>query len=333
MNRITWIDHGKAIAIFCVVWLHVHCDPTVTRVINGFIMPLFFIMSGFLFSYDRNPSYRRFAWKRFRQLVVPYLWINIVAWIAWVTVLRHFGSNGDGDIAWHMPLTGIIAGIPPMLTHDIPLWSLLSFYVVEMIFYPLCKVNGRPFLIAAGALAVNLLMWWFFSDHIARLPLALGPSVAGVCFYAVGFGCRRLGERPDRLFRPLPTVLAAIVFAAAIHFNSNVDFYICNYGDYALYMLSSICGSYVVMSLCHSISRAGLPSGIRFISESTLIICGFHLMAFAALKGVGLFLFGIQPEQLTAGAVRGLLFAIAALALTLPPAWFIRRYLRPLVDK
>jgi len=52
MQRIKWIDYSKAFAIYCVVLLHLYCDPMLSKCINGFVMPLFFMMSGYLFSYD-----------------------------------------------------------------------------------------------------------------------------------------------------------------------------------------------------------------------------------------------------------------------------------------
>ncbi|MDE6175982.1 MAG: hypothetical protein K2F71_00400, partial [Paramuribaculum sp.] len=64
-----------------------------------------------------------------------------------------------------------------------------------------------------------------------------------------------------------------------------------------------------------------------------LLICGFHLLSFAALKGVALFGFGIPPEELTEGLFRGIAFAFAAMTLTLLPTWIVMKYMRPLVDK
>ena len=61
MKRIAWIDYGKSLAIFLVVLLHVNCNHEVVKVINGFIMPLFFLMSGYLFRIDRTPSYKVFV--------------------------------------------------------------------------------------------------------------------------------------------------------------------------------------------------------------------------------------------------------------------------------
>ena len=52
---------------------------------------------------------------------------------------------------WYIPVAGIFAGIPPLLVHDIPLWSLLSFFVVDVVFYPLYRFTKSSVVIAFAA--------------------------------------------------------------------------------------------------------------------------------------------------------------------------------------
>lgn len=127
MKRIEWIDYGKSLAIFAVVLLHVHCDNMVVTVINSFIMPLFFLMSGRLFSYQRNPSFTKFAKKRFRQILVPYMWIGVLSWLCWVLVLRHYGDDVNDNVAWYIPLYAQFAGISPFYHHNTPCGRFLPF--------------------------------------------------------------------------------------------------------------------------------------------------------------------------------------------------------------
>lgn len=80
IKRIEWVDYAKVGAIFAVVMLHTYFSGSFTMYMNAFVMPFFFFISGFLFSYANNPDYGKFVKKRFRQLVIPYLWINILAY-------------------------------------------------------------------------------------------------------------------------------------------------------------------------------------------------------------------------------------------------------------
>lgn len=59
----------------------------------------------------------------------------------------------------------------------------------------------------------------------------------------------------------------------------------------------------------------------------------FHLLVFAMIKGVMLYMFGISPATLNENLLYGMLFAVSALILTLPIAFVVRKYFGFLVDK
>lgn len=73
MRRINWIDYAKAFAIYAVLVIHTHCDASVTKICNAIALPLFFFISGYLFSFEHHKTFRPFLYKRFRQLIIPYL--------------------------------------------------------------------------------------------------------------------------------------------------------------------------------------------------------------------------------------------------------------------
>lgn len=336
-HRIGWIDYAKSIAIFFVILIHTHCDQSLTVTLKSFTMPTFFFISGFLFSRERNPDYKAFAIKRFRQLVVPYLWINAVAYIAWIAVLRHYGEGADAGIAWHEPLIAVALGLPPGLVHDIPLWSLLCFFVVEMVYYPLQgrlirndAVIALIFFIAAGAVSL------FGPDEGIILPLSLAPALSAMVFYALGHLASTYRKKIAMLFSPnIPLMLLGVVMvAASVTFNTPVSFFIGMIGHPLLFIIGAAGGIiFVVQFAAYLNVLAADPKPIRFISRGTLLICGFHLLAFAAIKGVLMFGFGVDPAILTQGVARGLLMSIAALALCVPVIWIVERYARFLVSK
>lgn len=332
-NRIGWADYAKAFAIFSVVLLHVHCNTVLDKCINAFVMPLFFIISGYLFSYERNPEFRPFVLKRTRQILVPYVWINLVAYVAWLTVLRHYGDDATNGLQWYSPLVGIIAGVPPMLVHDIPTWSLLSFFVVETVYYPLRKLAGDSRGVIAGLLIMFICLSHVFGGRMGVLPLALGPLPAGILFYSVGHALRESDVRADKVLNGLTALISGIIFVVSTYFNGGVEFYVCGYGNVALFLISSVSGAFLVMCAAKWLSGYSLPSIIKFISESTLLICGFHLLVFAVIKGVMLYVFGIEPSVVDDSLPAGMLFAALAFVLTLPIAFVVRRYFGFLVDK
>ncbi len=337
-KRIVWIDYAKALAIFLVVLFHVHCGPIMTVYINAFIIPMFFIISGYLFSYQRNPSHKRFVIKRSRQLLFPYLWIGLVAWVAWVVVLRHYGEDAGIERPWYLPLMGLFSGISTLLIQDIPLWSLLSFYVVEMAFYPTGRTITATILVAVMAFVLSAIITAIVPQGtLSQVPLVLGPSLTGLGFYALGHLWQLFSgnAKLNRVLFSWPVlVIAAILFIFSASSNGIVEFYICKFNNYGLFLISSISGSIVAISLMNVLAKAiGSNKFVRFVSNGTLIICGFHLLVFALIKGIAILGFGLEPYEIMSGYIKGIAFAVVAFCGTLPIVWFIRKYLRFLVDK
>ena len=336
-TRIEWIDYAKCIAIFFVVLIHTHCDYLLTITLKSFTMPVFFFISGFLFSRKRNRSYRDFVYKRFRQLVVPYLWINVLAYLIWLTVLRHYGNANDAALEWHEPLLAVVLGLPPGLVHDIPLWSLLCFFVVEIAYYPLRgNVIKNDAVIALIFLVLSACVSILSPDEGMILPVSLAPAASAMVFYSLGHLVHKYENRLKNVFQPniLMLLLSVLMITVGVTFNAPVNFFMGHIGHPIFFMVGAAGGIWFIVQVSAYFSRLlGDPSCVRFISRGTLLICGFHLLAFAVIKGVMLFVFGIEPSALTEGVWRGILMALTALILCLPCIWLIERYARFLVSK
>ncbi|MCM1348888.1 MAG: acyltransferase family protein [Firmicutes bacterium] len=335
-TRVGWIDYAKVLAIFLVVLTHTHSDPTVSHAINGFIMPVFFFCSGFVFSMERNPRYGAFALKRFRQLVVPYLWINLLAWAAWVLVLRKYGNDAGEELQWHEPLVAVALGLPKGMVHDIPLWSLLCFFVVEVVYYPIKRyVIDNDSITAIIFLAAAAAVGWFTPDGGLNLPLTLAPALMATGFYALGhFVASHAGEFKWLTEPRIITLLIGVVlFRTGFSVNTPVDFYLLKLGNPLCFLLEATGGIICVVQTAAWLNRLfGDGKAIRFLSGGTLLVCGFHILMFALIKGVMLFGFHIEPAELTDGIGRGFLLALAAFALCQPAVWLIQRFAPRLVD-
>lgn len=103
MKRFIWIDYAKSIGIYFVVLGHTHLYTPLSNVIYTWLMPVFFFISGYLFSFEKNTSLKTFAWKRFKSLLIPYLWINLITYLFWLFVGRKFGDDSNLDICWYSP--------------------------------------------------------------------------------------------------------------------------------------------------------------------------------------------------------------------------------------
>ena len=123
-ERIVWLDYGKTIAIYLVVLAHTALYKPAEGFIYTFHMPFFFFMSGYLFSYSKYPSYMEFVKRRFRQLLVPYVVINMITYLLWLLVLRNVGSDAGEDVGALSPLMAAVTVNATEMVHDVRCGSL-----------------------------------------------------------------------------------------------------------------------------------------------------------------------------------------------------------------
>lgn len=335
-GRIGWVDYAKCLALYVVVLVHTHCTPMTYHVCNSFVMPVLFFLSGFLFSRKRNPHYGPFVWKRTRQLVFPYLWLSALAYVCWVFVLRYVGEDAAEAVAWYEPLVATLLGIPARMVHDVPLWSLLTFFFVEIIFYPLSKWKVPDWLTFVVFFALACAVNGATDGFSLYLPFVLEPLPMGLAMYAFGHLAGANRRALEVFFRPsaIAAMLGAVLFVPCVQYNSTVMFYVGKLGNPLLFMGGAIGGIILMIQLSGVLEYCFRDGAfVRFVSRGTLLICGFHLLVMAAVKGVALYVFHITPDVLAHGVVHGLLLAAVVYALTLPIIWLIDTKLPWLVNK
>lgn len=96
MNRDYSVDIAKGVGILFVVIGH--CHIPIEKEIFVFHLPVFFFIAGFFF---RMESYKEFAWKKFRTLLVPAAFFYLLGLVikAPVFFARHGMEYFQGNIS------------------------------------------------------------------------------------------------------------------------------------------------------------------------------------------------------------------------------------------
>jgi len=140
-KRILWIDYAKSICIYLVLLGHAHASQPVTDFIYTFHMPLFFFLSGCLFSFEKHPNFKEFAIKRFKGLMVPYLWINLITYLFWLFAGRNFGEDATISTTWYSPIIGILLGYSKQMIHNTHVVFHLSLFLGNILLPPIQTVT------------------------------------------------------------------------------------------------------------------------------------------------------------------------------------------------
>jgi peptidoglycan/LPS O-acetylase OafA/YrhL len=154
-----------------------------------------------------------------------------------------------------------------------PVWFLLSFFVVRVMFWKLSKLNikgTKLFGVAIMALMIPYLL------HFAsfRYPYYIANTLMGLFGFILGYSYKNEGNN-----RVIMAVALAIYAFAFIFCPSTVDIRTNTLwrGDFLVWALWSVCGciSFIVLfSRCEWLTSAMQKLGICYIGrESMLLLC------------------------------------------------------------
>ncbi|NQT36954.1 MAG: acyltransferase family protein [Planctomycetes bacterium] len=215
-RRIPWVDVCRGLGILLVV--AGHTDNRLKPLIYWFHMPLFFFLSGFLFS-GRQPVVA-FARRKAGQLLVPYVVLVFALTAFQVIGVVATGPPGErtatiGRMFGHALFGGqMLDGI------FVVYWFFTCLFLTQMLFNVLCHYVPPRTWWWVGVLGLCYLTAWADGRWAADVPFpwAADVTLMAVVFFALGHVFRRQG---DRSTIPVGVVAAcALIAAVAVYCRS-----------------------------------------------------------------------------------------------------------------
>ena len=125
MKRLFWMDSAKALGIILVVLGHVPSAIEYRWVIYLFHMPLFFLLSGYLYNISTP---RQELTRSFKSLIVPYFIYSFMLLILWTIKYKTFSFSLFLNILFSNQ--NAMGGTATSLC---PLWFLVSLFFMRML--------------------------------------------------------------------------------------------------------------------------------------------------------------------------------------------------------
>src|SRR5579862_1205738 len=140
--RKNYLDVLKGMGIFYVVFGHVTHIEVLRAYIWNFHMPLFFLISGFLFNAGKYDNFKSLFKSKFNSIYLPYVFFFAVTFLYWVLIERKFRGGEYSILNQFMGLFyGTYEG--EHLNFNGALWFLPCLFVVELMFYFVSKINNK----------------------------------------------------------------------------------------------------------------------------------------------------------------------------------------------
>ncbi|MBR5066229.1 MAG: acyltransferase family protein [Lachnospiraceae bacterium] len=177
-ERVKWVDVLRGIAMFFVIFGHafVSKDNFIRTYIYSFHMPLFFLISGLTYK-KSELKFKEFFFKKCKNLLLPYLFINIFVFIVKLILQYSLGLYNVNLLK--SPGSFFIG-----LGKDLPCiqsWFLISLFIVEILFYLIQRFakNEKITVLSVVLLAAAGFILSVFSFSFLRV-LHIGASLIGL---------------------------------------------------------------------------------------------------------------------------------------------------------
>ena len=256
-------DMLKGIGILLVIIGHTFMKE-IGSYIQAFHMPLFFMVAGYFFKYKAP---KNLFIRDLRRLIVPYLFVVII------TTLISFAKDfkASGEINLHLGT---------LYECGTPAWFLLALFGTKQIFNLLFQFSKQYYLLYAFLLSSIPCL---IAHYIEIDPtLAVGSSICGVFFYAVG----HYVNVNQILIKSEPYKVYIVVIAILLWLNTSifgaVDMHYCIFKLWIIDFLGACAGVYLCYALCNYIENRTVRAKnlLTTIGYYSFVIYSFHAIEY-----------------------------------------------------
>lgn len=182
-KRIDWIDTAKGIGIILVVLGHVNQNKNLQYFIYSFHMPLFFIISGYL--YETKEKYIQ---KKAKRILIPYLIFSLCTYLYWFFIEKNIRVQIVSPLEQFINIF-IARGGDQNYIFNVVMWFLPCLFITEIIFnflYTKIKVKYKQFILLLIIMIFSILGFIYPNVASIRLPFCVDIVLTSIVFYYIG---------------------------------------------------------------------------------------------------------------------------------------------------
>ena len=323
-KRLDFIDIAKGLGMLTIVWGHICLGGLSNAIVYSFHIPLFFFLSGLVFSPKRYGNFGEFLKKRLKGLLVPYVVYSVLTWMVWA-VYSHL-THAQVDNYWFPLLQTFIAqGSEGYLIHNVPLWFVMCLFSVEIIYFFLSKLKDWANVLLCIVLCVlGVLSSMSTSFDFSTLPWSIDVAVMALPFYASGSLLANHVPHAklvktvveNKWLSNVMFVISIIVVYLGASYNGHVSMGHADLGRSPLVFYgTAVFGVFGFMILCIALSRLStkLVDGIKWIGRNSFRMMAVH----NPIKGVVVVLVAKSLHTTTGVVSHYELFGLFAFIITL----------------
>jgi len=287
------LDVAKGLGIIMVVW--VHCSGPLSSYMSQFHMPLFFIISGFLFNSEN--SLTEFVIKKIKNLYIPFVTYNLLATVIMFIVNRDFLLNNSKiktilEIFLTLNKNGQFFGAT---------WFLGSLFVCS-IMYKVLYTCLKDYKYKMHYITIFFIVMAIIGFEIT-FPYMISRTLILSMFYAIGYIIKVNVNNIRELINPI-IFISSLVIYIIIASNNSVDLGRNKYNFRFLFVIGAVYGSYIIVYFSKIIAnwKKGILKNIKiiccFLGLNSMDILIWHFIAFRIVIAIQLKLDNISFKNI-----------------------------------
>ena len=262
-KRLDYIDVCKALGMVLIMWGHIVEYGMSHNFVYAFHIPLFFTLSGMVFSKDRYPNLKVFLSKKTKSLLIPYAIFSLITWSIWA--IWELLKGAPLNTIWYSLFETVIAqGSGGFLVHNVPLWFVTCLFVVELMYYLISKLPDLANIaICATAMVLGVWMQQTTLFDFKLSPWNIEVALAAIIFFSLGnIFIKRISNSRYIEFVSTHKIASAILIVTGFIityiialYNGKVSMGSCRLNNPFLFYPGAICGTISLVTLCVLISK------------------------------------------------------------------------------
>lgn len=360
-KRIEWIDMAKGLGMILVMLAHAPFPNSFIKEIYTFHMPLFFLLSGLLFSVTKYNSFKKFFIKKVKSLLVPYFALSFINYLYWIYsfyyskqsmmgpagappmglppsaapgVLQHMPMIPQIKVTIFTPLIGTFYAIrnTPYTQHNGTLWFVACLFFTEIIFYFIVKFAGDNSKKIAATLLLFSILGYTYSTYVGIiLPWSVDAALTAVVFLGIGYLIKKNKSKLDKCIQ-IKYLLILLIFNFTLGlFNKKIDMFSNTYGDYFLFYTSAIAGILAIIVLIRLLPKISI---FTYIGKNSLIFLAIHqFVLFPLIEKMLRNINFLNGNSILILTIKGVSYTLIASILLVPIVYIINNYLPFILGK
>lgn len=327
-KRLSWIDVLKGLGMVLVMFAHASLPDAIRKYIYTFHLPLFFCISGYLFSLRKYDTFIQFVKAKSKTLLVPYLAFSLFNYLFYLLFSRFANTVAENPLK---PFWGIFVGVrgTEWTICNGTLWFVLALFISEILLYLIIKLTKDDNRKISLILILFSVLGYCYNVFIGiKLLWNIDVSLVAVTFVGMGYLIKKLDliNKVDNYINVIIFMVLNLVFGTL---NTEINMFSGIYGNYIYFYLASITGTIGMILICKKVKSSKI---LEFIGQNTFVYLAIHqYVVYSVLKKItGRFITNNSGISLIIIAIGYVLFTVVILYV---PIKIINRYFPYMVGK